>query len=123
MRRFKAEISTIINILVFLTSFIFNFLIEINLTQDDKFFDTKTGRWFNLVEYLVTNVVILNLYYFTYNMMAVWDTLESTTPEDYRKKSKVTKIMLIVNVSLHGSLVIGAAALFMYFLPSGISTF
>jgi len=74
--------------------------------------------WANVVEYLVTNVVILNLYFFTYSMMAVWDTLESTSPEDYRRKSKITKIMFSVNVFLHGALVIAAAVQFLFFLPN-----
>jgi len=50
-------------------------------------------------------------------MMSVWDTLESTSPEDFKKKSRITKIMFFTNVSLHGALVIVAAALFMFFLP------
>ena len=122
MRRFKPEVSTVINISVFLTSFIVKLLLEINLALNPEFFRTKTGLWFNVVEYLVNNAVILNLYYFTYTMMSVWDTLESMTPEDYKKKSKLTTIMLTINVTLHGTLVIGAAALFMYLLPNGNTT-
>ena len=55
-------------------------------------------------------------------MMSVWDTLESSSPEDYKKKSKITRIMVVFNVSLHGALVIVAAALFIFFLPSYIDS-
>ena len=44
--------------------------------------------WGNVVEYLVTNAVVMNLYYFTYTMMSVWDTLEGKSPEDYKRKAK-----------------------------------
>jgi hypothetical protein len=75
--------------------------------------------WGNVVEYLVTNAVVMNLYYFTYTMMSVWDTLEGKSPEDYKRKAKKTTTMLLVNVLLHASLIICAAVLFLNYLPNG----
>ena len=118
MRRYQPEKSTTINILVFLTSFLVKVLIEVAVYMKPKFFSTRPGLWANLVEYLVANAVVMNLYYFTYTMMSVWDTLEGKSPEDYKKKAKKTKIMLSANVLLHASLIICAAVLFLYYLPN-----
>jgi hypothetical protein len=88
MRRFQPEKSTTINILVFLTGFIIKLLVEVAVFMQPKFFSTKLGMWGNVVEYLVTNAVVMNLYYFTYTMMSVWDTLEGKSPQDYKRKAK-----------------------------------
>ncbi len=118
MRRYRPEKSTTINILVFLTSFIVKLLVEVAVFMDPRFFSTRPGLWANLVEYLVTNAVVMNLYYFTYTMMSVWDTLEGKSPEDYKRKAKLTTIMLSVNVLLHASLIVCAAVLFLNYLPN-----
>ena len=88
MRRFQPEKSTTINILVFLTGFIIKLLVEVAVFMQPRFFSTKLGMWGNVVEYLVTNAVVMNLYYFTYTMMSVWDTLEGKSPQDYKRKAK-----------------------------------
>lgn len=121
MRRYQPEKSTTINILVFLTSFLVKLLVEVAVFMQPKFFSTKLGQWTNVVEYLVTNAVVMNLYYFTYTMMSVWDTLEGKSPEDYKKKAKKTTIMFSVNVLLHAGLIICAAFLFLYYLPNEIT--
>ena len=118
MRRYKPEKSTTINILVFLTSFLVKLLVEVAVFIQPKFFSTKLGQWTNVFEYLVTNAVVMNLYYFTYTMMSVWDTLEGKSPEDYKKKAKKTTIMFSINVLLHASLIICAAVLFLNYLPN-----
>ena len=65
------------------------------------------------IEYSMSHAVILNLYYFTYSMRSVRDTLESKNPDDLRKKKRKTKIMGTINITLHLILVIAAISIFM----------
>ena len=74
------------------------------------------GTWLNVLEYAMANVVVISLYYFTYSMISVSDTLKAKSPEDLTKKSKITRIMFITNVSIHGFVFIVAAIVFKYFL-------
>ena len=59
------------------------------------------------------------LYYFTYSMMYVWDTLESKSPSELNKNKKITRIMLYTNVIIHGSIVLGAIFILFYQIPDG----
>jgi hypothetical protein len=78
MRRFKADCSSIVNAFVFMASFIVKFVIQLLILLDtNKFNDPKYALYFGLADYYMNNVVILNLYYFTYTMMSVYDTLEA----------------------------------------------
>lgn len=66
------------------------------------------------IEFSMSHAVILNLYYFTYSMRSVKDTLESKSPDDLRMRQKKTKIMGTLNITLHLLFVVAATLIFMF---------
>ena len=85
-RRYKTEVSVVVSMVVFLANFLVKFIIQVLMAQDNQTFLVEHTKEMILIEFLMSNAVILNLYYFAYSMRSVKDTLESKSPEDLKQK-------------------------------------
>lgn len=115
IERFKADTANKVNAFIFMASFVFKLVIQIlMLTKKELFRDQTATIYLSLLDYFMNNVVILNLYYFTYTMMSVHDTLEAKSPPHLEIEKHKTKIMGIINIGMHAFMVVGAAFVFVF---------
>ena len=100
----------IVNSAIFLTSFAVKLVMQILILIEIEFL-SKESFIAVFLDYAIGHVVILNLYYFTYRMMKVWDRLESKSPEMYVKLQKRTNILMYINIGFHALIVVIAAVI------------